>query len=177
MTATSPERESRIPLLAWLLLAVSAAWCVIWFVHARGYWEDDAWIHLEFARSFASGHGFSFNGRVVYGDTSPLWMASLAAFHAVIPDWMAAGKTLAGVAAAFALTGAFAFSRSLVSEKLSPAQSANFAAVMVLVTVTNPYFGYWAFSGMEALAAAGLVCWGLVAAQRAETNATQFLMA
>ena len=34
---------------------------------------------------------------------------------------------------------------------------------MVLVLVVNPYFAYWAFSGMEALAAAGLVCWGLVA--------------
>jgi len=177
MTAQSTSRANRMPLLAWLLLALSAAWCVVWFVHALGYWEDDAWIHLVFARSVASGQGFAFNGRVVYGDTSPLWMGLLAAFHAVIPDWMSAGKTLAALAAVFALRGAYFFSRSLVGEKLSAAQSNVFAAMMVLVLVTNPYFGYWAFSGMEALAAAGLVCWGLVAAKRAEASAGYFLVA
>jgi hypothetical protein len=176
MTASSSARETRLPPLAWLLLALSAAWCVVWFVHALGYWEDDAWIHLEFARSLATGHGFAFNGRVVYGDTSPLWVALLAAFHAVIPDWMAAGKTLSAVAAVFALSGVFFFSRSLVREKISAAQSYNFAAAMVLVLVTNPYFGYWAFSGMEALAAVGLASWGLVAVARARTSAGCFLV-
>ena len=28
---------------------------------SRGYWEDDAWIHLEFARSVSQGRGFAFN--------------------------------------------------------------------------------------------------------------------
>jgi hypothetical protein len=177
MTAPTSSSVTRIQPLAWLLLALSTAWCAIWFVHAMGYWEDDAWIHLEFARSFASGHGFAFNGRVVYGDTSPLWVGLLAGFHAVTPDWMAAGKTLSVVAAVFALMGAFFFSRSLVSEKLSPVQSATFAAAMVLVMVTNPYFGYWAFSGMEALSATGLACWGLLAAKRAESSPAQFLVA
>ncbi len=175
MAAPSSERDSSVPPLAWLLLALSAAWCVVWFVHALGYWEDDAWIHLEFARSVSAGHGFAFNGRIVYGDTSPLWMGLLAAFHTVVPDWMAAGKTLSAVAAFFALSGAFFFGRSLVRENLSAAQSSIFAAAMVLALVTNPYFGYWAFSGMEALAAAGLVCWGLLAASRAQTSTTNFL--
>jgi hypothetical protein len=153
--------------LAWLLLALSALVCVVWFIHALGYWEDDAYIHLEFARSVATGRGFSFNGHVVYGDTSPLWVWLLASIHAVIPGplvagWIVAGKTLTALAAVFALAGAFVFSRS-VTPSLSPAASSLFAAAMVLVFVTNPYFGYWAFSGMEALAAAGLVCWGAAA--------------
>jgi hypothetical protein len=151
-----------LPPLAWLLLAVSSLICVMWFLRALGYWEDDAYIHLEFARSVATGHGFSFNGHVVYGDTSPLWVWLLDAVHAVIPHWIAAGKTLTAVAAVFALSGAFVFSRT-VTRSLPPAASSLFAAVMVLVFVTNPYFGYWAFSGMEALAAAGLVCWGAAA--------------
>jgi hypothetical protein len=161
---------------AWLLLGLSSCVCVLWFVHALGYWEDDAYIHLEFARSLAAGRGFSFNGHIVYGDTSPLWVALLVAFHAVIPDWMAAGKTLTVVAAVFALGGVFAFSRSLVRDALSPEATAKFAAAMVLVTVVNPYFGYWAFSGMEALAAAGVVCWGLFAVMPRQISPLRFLL-
>ncbi len=157
-TMTQPSATRRT-LLPWLLLALSAVICVAWFLAARGYWEDDAYIHLEFARSLAAGRGFSFNGHVVYGDTSPLWVWLLMAFHAVIPDWLSAGKALTVVSAVFALTGAYVYARSLV-RALTPQEANLFAATMVLVFVTLPYFGYWAFSGMEALAAAGLACWG-----------------
>ena len=157
-----PGAERTSSRLWLLLLATAAAWTVLWFVHTLGYWEDDAYIHLEFARSLSRGEGFSFNGHVVYGDTSPLWVWLLAGMHALIPQWMAAGKTLAGLAAIFSLTGVFAFARNLTPE-LGTARSRLFAAAMLLVLVVNPYFGYWAFSGMEALAAMGLVCWALVA--------------
>src|ERR1700730_3554089 len=70
-----------------LLLTLSLIWCLLWFIHSWGYWEDDSFIHLEFARSLASGHGFSFNGAVVYGDTSPLWVFLLVAAHLLVPDW------------------------------------------------------------------------------------------
>lgn len=173
--AHDSRRRVATPLLAWLLLALSAATCVLWFVHALGYWEDDAWIHLEFARSLATGHGFSFNGHVVYGDTSPLWVFLLVAFHAAIPSWMAAGKTLTAVAAVFAAAGVFFFSRSLVREKLAPADADIFAATMVLIFVANPYFDFWAFSGMEAVAAAGLVCWGVLTTLRTPIEPTRFL--
>ena len=169
MTQTpATRRESFLspqtfPPLTVALLALGAGICAYWFLAARGYWEDDAYIHLEFARSLATGRGFSFNGHLVYGDTSPLWVWLLAAFHVLIPDWIAAGKTLTACAAVFALTGAFVYARSLVRNALT-AQAANlFAATMVLVFVTLPYFGYWAFSGMEALGAAGLACWGAAA--------------
>lgn len=145
-----------------LLLAGTAAWAALWFVHTLHYWEDDAYIHLEFARSLARGQGFSFNGHVVYGDTSPFWVWLLDAFHLAIPDWIAAGKTLTALACVFALTGAYRFAR-LLTRSLGDSESRVFAATALLILVVNPYFGYWAFSGMEALAAAGLVCWGLVA--------------
>jgi len=173
-TAT-PNRPT-LPPLAWAILALSLAWCAVWFVHALGYWEDDAWIHLEFARSLASGHGFSFNGHIVYGDTSPLWVWLLCAFHAVIPDWMHAGKTLTAFGCLFALTGVFFYSRSLVRQRLSPNAAALFAATMVLVLVTNPYFGYWAFSGMEALTAAGLVCFGGLTVAPKQLSPARFLL-
>src|ERR1700722_8939359 len=98
-----------------LLLACTALWCLYWFLHARGYWEDDAYIHLEFARSLAAGRGFSFNGHVVAGDTAPLWVFLLAGMHAFVPDWLAAGKALTVLGAVFGLAGIYAFARSLAS--------------------------------------------------------------
>jgi hypothetical protein len=177
-----PSSAPARPALVWLLLGLSGILTVVWFVHALGYWEDDAYIHLEFARSVAAGQGFSFNGHVVYGDTSPLWVLLLAAFHRVIPGhgvsgWMTAGKTLTAFAAVFALSGAFCFSRSLVRSKLSASASSLFAATMLLVFVLSPYFGYWAFSGMEALGAGGVVCWSLVAIARTPVSPPRFLIA
>jgi hypothetical protein len=160
-----------------MLLGLSALWCALWFVHALGYWEDDAYIHLEFARSLAGGQGFSFNGHVVYGDTSPLWVWLLVAFHAFIPHWMAAGKTLSACAAVFALAGAFVFARSLTRAWLGASAAHLFAAAMVLVFVVNPFFGYWAFSGMEALAAAGLACWAAAAVAPRNLSPLRFLTA
>jgi hypothetical protein len=75
---------------------------------------------------------------------------------------MTAGKVLSLVAAAFTLTGVFAFSASLARRWFPKAATQTFAATMLLGFVLSPYFGYWAYSGMEALAAAGLVCWTCV---------------
>jgi hypothetical protein len=167
---TQPSATRRTNLLLLLLLALSGAIVVAWFLAARGYWEDDAYIHLEFARSLAQGHGFRFNGYVVYGDTSPLWVALLVVFHAFVPDWIAAGKTLAACATVFALSGVFVYARSLVRSAYTPQAADTFAAAMVLVFVTLPYFGYWAFSGMEALAAAGLAAWAAAAIADADSQ-------
>ncbi|HEX4154172.1 MAG TPA: hypothetical protein VHY48_01040 [Acidobacteriaceae bacterium] len=165
----------RIPATALILLLLAALWCIVWFLHARGYWEDDAYIHLEFARSVAEGHGFAFNGTVVYGDTSPLWVWLLVGFHHLIPGWLTAGKTLVALAAVLSLAGAFFFARSLTLD-LPRSRSFTFAAAMVLLFATNPYFGYWAYSGMEPLAAAGLVCWACVAIAPAQLSTRRFLL-
>jgi len=66
----------------WAAALVAAA--ISWFVFCYGYIEDDAFIHLEFARSLAGGQGFAFNGHVVYGDTAPLWVFILALFGAAV---------------------------------------------------------------------------------------------
>src|SRR6266702_838035 len=155
-----PQRERPSPLVI-LLLALSLLWCLLWFVHSWGYWEDDSFIHLEFARSLASGHGFSFNGAVVYGDTSPLWVFLLAATHLLVPDWLTGGKLLALLGTFFTLAGVYAFARRLTA---AGSRSGNFVAAMVLLLVLNPYFCFWSFSGMETVTAAGLVLWGVVAA-------------
>jgi hypothetical protein len=172
---TPQERSSSLNLMSLLLLAVSTLWCIYWFVHAWHYWEDDAYIHLEFARSVASGSGFAFNGRVVAGDTAPLWVLLLAAMHALIPDWLVAGKVLTILGAIFSLAGLYAFARSLAAKLLPSAKL--FPAAMILLIVANPYSCYWLFSGMESIAAAGLACFAVLAATRDQPSTKSFLIA
>jgi hypothetical protein len=152
---SNPTESSRSSLITVLLLTLATLWCLYWFVHAWHYWEDDAYIHLEFARSLATGRGFAFNGRVVAGDTAPLWVLLLVAAHALIPNWLIAGKVLTALATVFSLTAAYAFTRRLAAT-LVPSAPAWLPAALVLLIAVNPYFCYWAFSGMEPLAAAGL---------------------
>ncbi len=136
-----------------LLLVASLLWVGYWFLHAQHYWEDDSYIHLEYARNFFEGRGFMFNGLVSNGDTSPVWVLLLAASHLLIPDWMTAGKSLTVVTTAFALGMSFAFGKRLAHA--TGDSSSVLPALMVALFVFNPYFCYWAFSGMEAVFAAG----------------------
>jgi hypothetical protein len=145
-----------------LLLSVTVLWCGYWFVHAWPYWEDDAFIHLEFARSLAAGQGFAFNGHVVAGDTAPLWVILLAGMHTLIPDWIVAGKTLTVLGAAVGFAGTYAFARRLAGSLRLPDASL-FPAAMVLLVAFNPFTCYWIFSGMEPLAATGLACFAVLA--------------
>src|ERR1035437_4003012 len=175
---SSPTEQDRpaFSIASALLLAVALLWCIYWFVHAWHYWEDDAYIHLEFARSVAAGRGFAFNGKVVSGDTAPLWVLLLAGLHVLIPDWLVAGKVLTILGAIVGLTGVYAFARSLASSQIPRSPSAAvFPAAMVLLIVVNPYSCYWMFSGMESIAAAGLACWAVLAATRELPSTKTFL--
>jgi hypothetical protein len=169
------RRLHKLDPFAVAVLALSAGVCVLWMVHGWGYVEDDGWIHLEFARSVAAGRGFSFNGHVVYGDTSPLWVWLLVAMHALVPGWTTATKLLDVLGCAFTLAAVLAFGRSL-TRSLPPAQSLRFAALGVLIFVTGPYFGYWSFSGMEAVAACGLTATACTLIARRKPSPTVFLL-
>ncbi|HEY4382105.1 MAG TPA: hypothetical protein VGN01_17280 [Acidobacteriaceae bacterium] len=171
----APSRPA-LSLAGALLLAAATVWCVYWFVHAWHYWEDDAYIHLEFARSLAAGQGFAFNGHVVAGDTAPLWVVLLVGMHTLIPDWLLGGKVLTVLAALFGLTGAYAFARKLATSLRLPGV-ALFPAAMVLLIVAGPYSCYWLFSGMEPFAAAGIAFFAVLAATRETPSTTSFLTA
>jgi hypothetical protein len=172
-TDAQPNENSSASTVVTALLTLSLLWCVLWFIHSWGYWEDDSFIHLEFARSLATGHGFAFNGTVVYGDTAPLWVILLVGFHLLIPNWLVSGKILAALGMLFALTGVYAFSRRLTATHFN---SRLFSAAMVLLTVLNPYFCYWSFSGMETITATGLALWGAVAATSRPLSWNWFLL-
>ena len=178
-SADNPPAQSRaVRIESSLLLVLALVWCVIWFVHAWHYWEDDAYIHLEFARSLATGRGFAFNGRVVAGDTAPLWVFLLAAMHLLIPGWLVAGKFLTALGAALSLAGTYAFARRLASSMLPYHRDAElFPAALVLLLVANPYYCYWVFSGMESVAASGLAFFAVLAATRNRPSTATFLTA
>ncbi len=77
--AAAGRRETLVPAL------LAAVGCVAYVVTAYrlvgdfGLPLDDGYIHLQFARNLAAGHGLSYeSGRLVAGSTAPLWTALLA---------------------------------------------------------------------------------------------------
>ncbi len=168
----------RVRIAIALLLTLSTLWCIYWFVHSWHYWEDDAFIHLEFARSLAAGRGFAFNGNVVAGDTAPLWVLLLVAMHGLVPDWLVAGKVLTAFGAAFGLAGTYAFARRLADAMISSRAAATVVpSALLLLVVVNPYFCYWAFSGMEPIAVVGVAFFAVLAATRERPTTTSLLAA
>jgi hypothetical protein len=129
-----------------------------WLVFSYGYVEDDAFIHLEFARSLADGRGFSFNGQLVGGDTAPLWVVLLAAIHSIGIGWIAAAKVACGAGVVVSLTGVWRVAADISG--IQP-RKAYLAPAAVLLTAVNPYFVHWSFSGMEAVTALGVSLWAI----------------
>ena len=127
-TSSSPPR--------WLVPAAVAACLVylgaeLFLVGGLGFPLDDSWIHLQFARNLAAGHGLSYNpGEMVTGSTAPLWTALLALLFPLPGNVLAWTKLLgiafhaAGVSAAWRLARELGLGRGL----------AGMAAVLVLNT-------------------------------------------
>jgi hypothetical protein len=139
----------------YIVLALAA---LCWIVFSYGYTEDDAFIHLEFARSLAEGQGFSFNGQIVNGDTAPLWVILLTAVHSVGFGWIAASKFLCAIGVLIGLSGVW-----ICAIDVSGAGRGhrNLAPVAVLLLALNPYFVHWSFAGMESVTALGISLWAI----------------
>jgi hypothetical protein len=138
--------------------AVLALAALAWAYFSYGYIEDDAFIHLEYARSFSSGLGFAFAGHVSNGDTSPLWVLFVSFIHLFAGDWIVSAKIACALGLLIALTGAWRLASDLPKET---ATHALLPLAAVAVTLVNPYFVHWSFSGMEATAALGLSLWAI----------------
>jgi hypothetical protein len=145
---------------------------LVWAYFSYGYIEDDAFIHLEFARSVASGRGFAFGALVTNGDTSPLWVLFLALIHALGVGWVASAKIACALGLALAVTGTWRLASDLPRER--PAHALLPLAAMA-VTILNPYFVHWSFSGMEATAALGLSLWAVWAVLLGTPTLVRFL--
>ena len=137
-----------LPVVAALLFVAALA-------RVSGFFTDDSYIHLVFARNLDRGEGFSFNaGEPVYGFTSPLWMLLLAGGHALVDDWLALSRVLGLLFTVLAVLATFRLARTA-----GGTTAAAFAAAGSLAL--NAWFLRWSLSGMETSLAACLVALGL----------------
>ncbi len=167
-----PERSSRIasskttPKLA---LAVAAAACLVYLASELYVFEswalplDDGWIHLQFARQLAAGHGLAYQGPIpgaagpewVAGSTAPLWTALLSLGFLLPASPLTWAKAL-GVACFLGTVNAAA---KLGAELgLSRGQR----ALAATLTAASHWLVWSALSGMEILLFTALSLWGLV---------------
>ena len=138
-------------LAAGLVLAAALMWPL------RGYVTDDTFIHLQYARHLADGHGLVFNvGERVYGCTSPLWAAVLADAIALGFDGLAAARAI-GVAAT--LASVVLFLQLMRRTVHTPA----LRAAGTLAWAGHAWMVRWATSGMETPLAVALALAGFVA--------------
>lgn len=134
-----------------LLLATALMWPL------RQYLTDDTFIHLQYARNLASGHGLVFNpGERVYGCASPLWAALIADGMALGFDGLRVARVL-GFLATLCSVGLF---MQLMRRNLkTPA----LCAVATVAWAGNAWMIRWSLSGMETPLAVALVLAGFVA--------------
>jgi hypothetical protein len=144
-------RVERVGLAVALLLATALMWPL------RHYLTDDTFIHLQYARNLAAGHGLVFNqGERVYGCTSPLWVALIA-------DGMALGLNGLRVARALgflATLWSVALFLQLMRRNL---QTPAVCAVATVAWAGHAWMLRWSLSGMETPLAVALVLAGFVA--------------
>ena len=136
-----------------------------------GFPLDDSWIHFQFARNLAEGHGFSYNpGVPVAGSTAPLWTLLLGALFAITGSHPPLVK-LVGAAASL---GA-----ALLTGRLARAWSDDRAAALLAATLAalSAPMLWGALSGMEVSLAALLVGAGLLAHTRGRELAAPILLA
>ncbi len=144
-------RIEKVALAVALLLALALMWPV------RGYLTDDTFIHLQYAKNLAAGHGFVFNiGEHVYGSTSPLWVALIADGIMLGFDGIKVARMLGLVATLASVVLFFKLMR----------RALRMPELRALATITwagHAWMIRWSLSGMETPLCVALVLAGFVA--------------
>lgn len=141
----------RVGLAVALLLATALMWPL------RHYLVDDTFIHLQYARNLASGHGLVFNpGERVYGCTSPLWVALIAGGVALGLDGLSVARALGFLATLWSV-GLFL---QLMRRNL---QTPALCAAATVAWAGHAWMSRWSLSGIETPLAVALVLAGFVA--------------
>jgi hypothetical protein len=156
---TEPSARRHIPLAIALMLVFVGyyLWREWTIAGAFGFPLDDAWIHAQFARNLALGHGFSYNpGVPVSGSTAPLWTLITATGYLITGASVLTSKLLGVVF--LGLSVGFAY--TLVHRITNDPREALFAAI---ITGTLPRLVWAALSGMDVTLAVMLTLAGVMA--------------
>jgi hypothetical protein len=122
-----------------------------------GFPLDDSWIHAQFARNLALGHGFSYNqGVPASGSTAPLWTLVLSIGHLVTGEAVLSAKVLGVLFLVLTVLLVYALVRVIAGD----AREALFAAV---VTASLSRLVWAGLSGMEVTLAVALTLAGMLA--------------
>jgi hypothetical protein len=122
---------------------------------AFGFPLDDAWIHCQFARNLARGHGMSYNpGVPMSGSTAPLWTFLLAGSYFISSNLILTSKVMSLVL--YALSSVLVF--KILVFILDDARFAFLGAVF-LAMLARLMWG--ALSGMEIMLSTFLTIWGV----------------
>lgn len=111
---------------------------------------DDTWIHFQYARNLAHGHGFSYNpGQPTPGSTAPLWTVLLAGPARISAELMPT---------ALALSAAFWLATVLLTAGWARRLTSGYGPAFVAGAgvALNGRMAWAALSGMEATAFAAL---------------------
>jgi arabinofuranosyltransferase len=161
LASQAPVGSRASPLRAWLLALLllviilsSAAYFLLgqYETLAGTYFViDDVWIHLQFARNLAEGHGFSFNlGEPIAASTAPLWTLILAASYKATGELFLSAYFWGIVF--FAVTCFLVYRLVLLLTDSFP-----LAAASATVCALCPWLTWSALSGMEITLSATLI--------------------
>jgi hypothetical protein len=167
------HRSSRPPLdayvhradIPWLvaLLVLGSLLLLSFALHAYRVTEgkggvplDDAWIHFQFARNLARGHGFAFNpGEPTAGSTAPLWTLLLAGLYAVGVGFPLAGQFLSVLSFLVTLVATYVLTRRLTRRRWA-------AGLAGAVAATNGRLVWAGLSALETPLFAALSLLGII---------------
>jgi len=104
---------------------------------------DDVYIHFQFARNLATGHGLAFNpDQPTSGSTSPLWAWLLAGGYRLFGALLIPARVLSGLAFLFVALAAYALAWRLIEDRRA-------ALLAGLLTALSGRLAWAGSSGME----------------------------
>jgi hypothetical protein len=122
----------------------------------RGYFIDDTFIHLQYAKHLRAGLGLVFNpGEAVAGSTSPAWSALLGVIPLFGADLLGASRALSVVFGGASLVLFAGVAGRLIGRRPE-------AAAAVVAWGANAWMARWSPTGMETSLAVLLVLAGLL---------------
>jgi hypothetical protein len=107
------------------------------------YTPDDTYIHAQFARNVAHGHGYAFNAEEpTYGATSPLWVLLVATGGLLSIDYVLMAKILSVLCTLGAIVAFACLAGSLFDDS-------TYILASTLAWSVDCWLLRWAASGME----------------------------